>query len=164
MYQKVVIDDVKRREVPEVPIVALREIIINSFVHCDYVSDTEHQITIAPSKIEIYNPGVFKDYTPLDYVNDIILSRTKHKIIQGILFKVFDIETLGRGLKRMNKFCKEFNVKWDFRKYSFGFSFIFLRNKNSESKKYYHLMQKKFLNICLKMMVFQRTIIKHANY
>ena len=94
MNWKVVIDDVKRREVPEVSIVALREIIINSFGHCDYVSDTEHQITIDPSKIEIYNPGVFKDYTPLDYENDIILSRTKHKIIQGILFKAFDIETL----------------------------------------------------------------------
>ncbi len=134
MSWKVVVDNVERKEIPEVPVVALREIIINSFVHCDYISDTEHQITFDPSKIEIYNPGVFKDYTPIDYVNGTIPSRTKHKVIQGILFKAFDIETLGRGLKRMDKFCKESNVKWDYKKYPFGFTFIFLRNNLGEDE------------------------------
>jgi ATP-dependent DNA helicase RecG len=123
----------KRKDIPEIPVVALREIIINSLVHCDYISDTEHQITIDPTKMEIYNPGVFGEYTPRDYVKQCLPSKTKHKVIQGVIYKAFDIEPLGRGLKRMDKYCQEANVKWDYIKYPFGFSFIFLRKKYQDS-------------------------------
>lgn len=127
------VSSVQRKEIPEVPIVSIREIIINSLVHCDYISDSEHQITVDPKTIDIYNPGVFGEYTPEDYVKNIIPSRTKHKVIQDILFKAYDIETLGRGLKRMDKYCKEAGVNWTYKKYSFGFSFIFERgNKTLE--------------------------------
>lgn len=125
---KTEIIDTQRKDIPEIPVVALREIIINSLVHCDYLSDTEHQITVDPIELEIYNPGAFGEFTPLDYIENFIPSKTKHKIIQGIIYKAFDIETLGRGLKRMDKYCKEANVKWDYIKYPFGFSFIFFRN------------------------------------
>ena len=70
-------------------------IIINSLIHCDYISDTEHQITIDPTKLEIYNPGIFGEYSPIDYIENFIPSKTKHKVIQGIVYKAFDIETLG---------------------------------------------------------------------
>lgn len=131
MRWKTEIREIQRTETPEIPIVALREIVINSLVHCDYISDTEHQITIDSEKIEIYNPGVFGDYTPKDYIENFIPSKTKHKVIQGIVYKAFDIETLGRGLKRMDKYCKEANVTWDYKKYPFGFSFIFNRKNSS---------------------------------
>lgn len=130
---KAEIVDTKRKDVPEIPIVSLREIIINSLIHCDYISDTEHQITIDPTKLEIYNPGIFGEYSPIDYIENFIPSKTKHKVIQGIVYKAFDIETLGRGLKRMDKYCKEAGVMWDYKKYPFGFSFIFIR-KNESNK------------------------------
>lgn len=127
---KAEIIDTKRKDVPEIPIVSLREIIINSLIHCDYISDTEHQITIDPTKLEIYNPGIFGEYSPIDYIENFIPSKTKHKVIQGIVYKAFDIETLGRGLKRMDKYCKEAGVIWDYKKYPFGFSFIFIRKND----------------------------------
>lgn len=129
MNWKVEINDMKRVEIPEIPVVAIREIVINSLVHSDFYGDSEHQVTFDPECIEIYNPGDFGEYTPFDYINQTLPSRTRHKIIQGILYKAFDIETLGRGLKRTDLFCKEANVKWDYRKYSFGFSFKFYRTK-----------------------------------
>lgn len=129
MRWKVEIRNVQRKEIPEIPVVAIREIVINSLVHSDFLADSEHQITIDPQCIEIYNPGAFGEFTPRDYVNQIIPSRTRHKVIQEIIFKAFDVETLGRGLKRMDKVCKEAKVTWDYRKYSFGFSFIFDRTK-----------------------------------
>ena len=46
-----------RIEVPEVPVDAIREIVVNAFAHANYRSITEHEITITPSFIEIYNPG-----------------------------------------------------------------------------------------------------------
>lgn len=124
------INDVQRKEIPEIPIVSIREIIINSLIHCDYISDSEHQITVDPNNVEIYNPGVFGEYTPEDYVKEIIPSRTKHKVIQGIVFKAYDIETLGRGLKRMDKYCKEADIDWTYKKYPFGFAFSFQRKNN----------------------------------
>ncbi len=130
MRWSVEINDLQRKENPEIPLVALREIIVNSLVHCDYHADSEHQISIDPDYIEIYNPGTFGEFSPLDYVEKILPSRTKHKTIQEIVFKAFDIETLGRGLKRMDNACKENNVSWSFNKFDFGFSFIFKRKKN----------------------------------
>lgn len=146
-YQKIdwktEIVDIQRKEVPEIPVVALREIIINSLVHCDYVSETQHQITVDPERLEIYSPGIFREYSPLDYVEQFLPSMTKHKVIQGIVFKAFDIETLGRGIKRMDECCKKANVKWDFKKYPYGFSFIFLRKHSGKdfSQKAYILLE-----------------------
>lgn len=133
MSWKVEINDIQRVEVPEVPIVAIREIVINSLIHCVYFADSEHQVTIDPENIEIYNPGAFGEFTPIDYIERILPSRTKHKIIQEIIFKAFDVETLGRELKRMDNACKISDVGWDYCKYNFGFAFIFKRKKDNNS-------------------------------
>lgn len=129
MNWKVEINNLQRLEIPEIPVVAIREIVINSLVHSDFYGDSEHQVTFDPECVEIYNPGDFGEYTPFDYINQTLPSRTRHKIIQGILYKAFDIETLGRGLKRTDLFCKEAKIKWDYIKYPFGFSFKFYRKK-----------------------------------
>lgn len=80
----------------------------------------------------------------------ILPSRTKHKVIQGIIFKAFDVETLGRGLKRMDNACKEYKIGWDYCKYNFGFSFIFKRkslindgfyNLSNDAKKLFNFMK-----------------------
>ncbi len=139
MSWKVEINGIQRIEKPEVPVVAIREIVINSLVHSDYHADSEHQVTIDPENIEIYNPGVFGEFTPLDYVERILPSRTKHKVIQGVIFKAFDVETLGRGLKRMDNACKEYNIGWDYCKYNFGFSFIFKRKNLANNINYENL-------------------------
>lgn len=151
MSWKVEIDGIQRIEKPEIPVIAIREIVINSLVHCDFHADSEHQVTVDPENIEIYNPGVFGEYTPIDYVERILPSRTKHKVIQGIIFKAFDVETLGRGLKRMDNACKEYGIGWDYCKYNFGFSFIFKRksinsnanfeNLSSDAKKLFNFMK-----------------------
>lgn len=128
MRWEVKITDIQRKEIPEVPMVAIREIVINSLVHSDFHADSEHQVTIDPDVIEIYSPGRFGDLTPNDYVNKVLPSRTKHKLIQGVLFKGFDIETLGRGFKRTNNACYREGVEWSFKKFDNGFSFVFKRN------------------------------------
>lgn len=132
MKWRVEVDDIQRKEIPEIPVVAIREIVINSLVHCDYHADSEHQVSIDPENIEIYNPGPFGEFTPEDYATRILPSRTKHKVIQGIIYKAFDIETLGRGIKRMDNVCKENNVSWSYCKYDFGFSFTFKRIKEKD--------------------------------
>ena len=131
MRWKVDVSGLQRSEKPEISVVAIREVVINSLVHSDYHADSEHQITVDPENIEIYNPGPFGEYTPIDYVKRALPSRTKHKVIQGVIFKAFDVGTLGRGLKRMDVACKKDGVEWDYCKYNFGFSLTFKRKKTN---------------------------------
>lgn len=131
----------ERDEIPEIPLDALREIIVNSFLHSDYNSSTEHEVDIHPSRIVIYNPGSFpREYTPLDFVRSNIPSSFRNKIISKVLYYSGVVESFGSGFKRVDESCKRSGVGWDYVKYDNGFSFIFNRKefnvkKETNSKK-----------------------------
>lgn len=124
-------DGLTRDEIPEVPVEAIREIIVNSFAHANYRGDTEHEISITPTEIEIYNPGEFlTNYTPLDFVSRRIPSVPRNKKILDILFKSKNVEIQGSGFRKTYKQCEKYNVKTEYRFTDFGFSFIFKRKSN----------------------------------
>ena len=119
----------KRVETPEVPLKALREIICNSFAHARYNSSTEHEITIHPSKIKIYNPGEFPiGYKPEDFIVDNLQSIVRNPLILKTLFLSDDVETYGSGFRRVYDECKINDVRTEYVLSREGFSFIFIRN------------------------------------
>lgn len=125
---KPIITKRKREETPEIPEMALREIIVNAFAHSDYETSPEIEIGIHPGKIEIYNPGSFpEDLTPYDFINKNMPSYKRNKLILDVLFRSKDVEKSGTGFQRVNELCKESNVKWGFRKEAYGFFFEFYR-------------------------------------
>ena len=118
----------KRKEIPEIPERALREIIVNAFAHADYATIPEIEISIHPGKIEIYNPGSFPDdLTPLDFISRNLPSYKRNRLILDILFRSRDVEKSGTGFQRVNDFCKQQNVTWNYRKEAHGFFFEFIR-------------------------------------
>ena len=118
----------KRKEIPEIPEEAIREIIVNAFAHEDYETVPEIEIGIHPGKIEIYNPGSFPDdLTPLDFISRNLPSYKRNKLILDILFRSKDVEKSGTGFQRVNDFCKQQNVTWNYRKEAYGFFFEFIR-------------------------------------
>ena len=118
----------KRKEIPEIPEEAIREIIVNAFAHADYETVPEIEIGIHPGKIEIYNPGSFPDdLTPLDFISRNLPSYKRNKLILDILFRSKDVEKSGTGSQRVNDFCKQQNVTWNYRKEAYGFFFEFIR-------------------------------------
>ncbi len=121
--------ELKRVETPEIPLNALREIICNSFAHARYNSITEHEITIHPSMIRIYNPGEFPiGYKPEDFVNENISSMVRNPLILKTLFLSEDVESYSSGFKRVYDECGKNNVKIDYIINREGFTFIFKRN------------------------------------
>ena len=63
-------DLLKREEIPEIPVKAIREIVINAFAHAIYEPIPEVEINIHPGLVTIFNPGSFPDdLTPEDYIN-----------------------------------------------------------------------------------------------
>ena len=118
----------KRKEIPEIPEEAIREIIVNAFAHADYETIPEIEIGIHPGKIEIYNPGSFPDdLTPLDFISRNLPSYKRNKLILDILFRSKDVEKSGTGFQRVNECCKRQNVTWNYRKEAYGFFFEFIR-------------------------------------
>ncbi len=121
--------ETKRVETPEIPLKALREIICNSFAHARYNSMTEHEITIHPNMLRIYNPGEFPiGYKPEDFVNENISSMVRNPIILKTLFLSEDVESYSSGFKRVYDECGKKNVKIDYVINREGFTFIFKRN------------------------------------
>lgn len=118
----------KRKEIPEIPERAIREIIVNAFAHADYETVPEIEIGIHPGKIEIYNPGSFPDdLTPLDFISRNLPSYKRNRLILDVLFRSRDVEKSGTGFQRVNEYCKQQNVTWDYRKEAYGFYFEFIR-------------------------------------
>lgn len=123
----------KRIEIPEVPIQALREVVVNAFAHANYISVTEHQIIFTPSMIEIYNPGEFPiDYKPEDFANNNLPSIARNKKILEILYRSKNVEVQGSGLRKTLELCNEYNILYKYDKQSLGFKFVFIRNNTSE--------------------------------
>ncbi len=132
---RVRIDSLARSEIPEIPLRALREMVINAFAHANYRFDPEIEINIHPGKITIFNPGNFPfGLSPLDYVKKDLQSIKRNPLILDVLFRCKDVEKTGTGFKRMNRLCEEAGVKWGYENFAFGFVFIFYRNKNKQTE------------------------------
>ena len=121
--------ETKRVETPEIPIKALREIICNSFAHARYNSNTQHEITIHPGKIRIYNPGEFPiGYKPEDFIKDDVPSMVRNPLILKTLFLSEYVESYSNGFKRVFKECNDNDVALDYVISQEGFTFIFKRH------------------------------------
>ena len=81
-----------RKEEPEIPLKALREIIVNAFCHAQYDANTTFEISIFKDRVSIYSPGFFPDgFTPLDFAfkhEEPIMLNPK---IINVLFKTCEI-------------------------------------------------------------------------
>jgi len=117
-----------RNDVPEIPLDALREILINSFAHANYSGWSKNEVDIFPNRIAIYNPGSFPDgYDPEDFANRTISSKIRNELICDVLYKCKVVEAWGTGLSKTYKYCEEKEIKVGYEKEIDGFWFIFYR-------------------------------------
>lgn len=104
-------DGIHRKEIPEIPIDALREAIINCFAHARYDLSIEHEIDIFSDRISIMNPGSFaNEYSPIDFYNQDIHSYLRNEKIARVLYLCKDVETFGSGIRKIYTLCGKENV------------------------------------------------------
>ena len=104
-------DGLRRKEIPEIPIDALREAIVNSFAHARYDLPVQHEIDIYSNRISITNPGSFaNEYKPTDFYKRDIHSFLRNEVIARILYLCKNVETFGSGLKKIYTLCDEQGV------------------------------------------------------
>lgn len=128
--------ELQRKEIPEIPVDAIREALINSFCHKDYASGQSNEVTIYKNRVEIYNPGTFPEgYEPQDFIEKSERPIRRNPIIARMLYYSKDIESFGTGLKRIAETCDTVGVRYEFRKMKSGFVVCFYRSIGEVDKK-----------------------------
>ena len=102
-------EGVHRVETFPVPPEALREAMYNAIVHRDYATGTPIQIKVYPDKLSIWNSGEL----PLNWTVEDLLgdhsSQPFNPDIANAFFRAGEIETWGRGIKRIIEACRKDN-------------------------------------------------------
>jgi ATP-dependent DNA helicase RecG len=126
---RVVLDgSIQRKEIPEIPIEAVREAIINSYCHRQYTSSQNNEVTIHSNRIEIYNPGTFPEgLTPQDFIDGKGRSIKRNPLLAQLMYYSKDIESFGTGLRRITDACKAAGVRVAFEMLKLGFAVVFYR-------------------------------------
>ncbi len=124
-----------RKEIPEIPIRAITETLVNSLCHRDYTNRKGNEVAIFKDRMEIYNPGQFPEgYTPKDFLKGTERSILRNPLIAHTLYLSKDIERWGSGLKRINDACTDDGVKVEFQELKSGFLVIFYRKEEGPKR------------------------------
>ncbi|WP_429970327.1 ATP-binding protein [Fructilactobacillus sp. Tb1] len=130
--KKIIINgNAQREEQYDYPLVALREALINAFVHRDYTLHSDIKVEIYDDRLEIFSPGGIPDGLSLEEIKEGNTAARNPKLI-FILNKMQFIENYGTGLKRIINSYTGFNKQPEFivRENSFK---VILYNKNYSS-------------------------------
>lgn len=122
--------ELQRKEIPEIPVDAIREALLNSFCHKDYSSGESNEVAIYKNRIEIYNPRTFPEgLEPQDYIDHIERPVRRNPKIARLLYYSKEIESFGTGLKRIADACKNAGVRYEFQKRKRDLLFVFIDQK-----------------------------------
>ena len=103
--QGIEIGRIRRREVPEYPVEAVREAVINAIVHADYsIGGAGTKVAIFDDRIEITNPGLLPFGLTLESALAGV-SRLRNRVIGRTFLELGLIEQWGSGLGRIAAAC-----------------------------------------------------------
>ena len=105
----------RRREIPEIPMEAVREALLNAFCHRRYQDLGAVQMDVFWDSLDIYSPGDFPEgASPEEYLSgEKATSRPRNPLIARALYRAGDIEAYGTGLQRIWRTCGEQGVPVD---------------------------------------------------
>jgi len=99
----------QRTEIFEYPLPALRELLLNSLIHRDYLSPIDVQIKLFDNSITFFNPGkLFGDLTVQDLMTNNYQAYARNKLLAEAFYLTGDIEKYGSGFKRILNELKQY--------------------------------------------------------
>ena len=104
-------ENFQRKDILEIPMLALREGIINAIVHRDYSNQgRDIKIGIYDDVVEIISPGGLPSTLTIEQIYS-GRSEIRNKVLARIFKELNFIEKWGSGINRMINLCKEVNLK-----------------------------------------------------
>ena len=92
------LDGMRRVDVPEIAVPALREAIINAFCHRDWRDPDYVQVAVYRDRVEICNPGELYENLTLEELRRGGVSRRRNPLIADLLRRIHLVEAWGRGV------------------------------------------------------------------
>ncbi|TWW13281.1 ATPase AAA [Dellaglioa algida] len=90
----------QRIEMLDYPNVAIREAVVNAFMHRDYLLHSDVKVELFDDRLEITSPGGIPDGLTLEEIKDGLTAKRNPRLIH-ILDKMQYIENYGTGIRRM---------------------------------------------------------------
>ena len=119
----------QREEIPEIPKDAIREIVVNSFVHAAYEDDGAcFRYTVRRSSVSISNPGTpAGGVDPERFASGKTGRRIRNVLIASVLWRCGYADALGKGLRSVADLCEESGTEYSSSSDGASFTFIFRR-------------------------------------
>jgi len=103
--RSILVAGIRNEGVPEIPLIALREAVINAVVHADYGQHgSPLRVAVFSDRLEIENPGGLPPGLTLDEVRQ-GASKLRNRVIGRVFHELGLIEQWGSGIQRMTKAC-----------------------------------------------------------
>jgi len=102
--------ELQRKDVWNIPLIAVREALINAIVHADYSqSGAPIHVAIFDDRIEIENPGLLTPGLTIEDVRSGV-SKLRNRVIGRVFRELNLIEQWGSGFQRMADSCREMSL------------------------------------------------------
>jgi ATP-dependent DNA helicase RecG len=96
----------RRQDIYDYPPIAIREAIVNAFMHRDYYNDSSHVfIHLFSDRLEIENPGGLLNGLSVEEIGE--RSVRRNRSIADLLFRAGYAEKIGSGIQRIKKALSE---------------------------------------------------------
>ncbi|HOV31909.1 MAG TPA: putative DNA binding domain-containing protein [Candidatus Hydrogenedens sp.] len=116
---------------PELPLAAIRELVINALAHRDYTIAAPVRIIIFLDRIEIHSPGTLPNTVTIDKIKVGGAHVLRNSTIYTLLYKFRFVTDLGSGIRRACELVKnKINKEVDFKQTDSEFTVIVPRNIN----------------------------------
>lgn len=99
-----------REDVYELPVGAIRELIVNAIVHRNYLENSNIQIALYDDRLEITTPGGFPKGISVGLIRE-GFSKIRNEALANAFFYMKLIEQWGSGIPRIIQQTKDFGLK-----------------------------------------------------
>ena len=103
------IEGLLRQDAYELPVGAIREMIVNAVCHRNYLDNACVQVAVYDNRVEVTSPGMLYDGLTLEEALN-GRSKIRNRAIAEVLSKMDLIEAWGTGLMRIIKRAQEFHL------------------------------------------------------
>ena len=111
LMREAIIEGVRRQERWSLPLVAIREAVMNAVVHADYAQQgAPIRLAVFDDRIEIENPGLLPFGLTVEDIRQGV-SKLRNRVIGRVFHELRLIEQWGSGVQRMTAACEEAGLR-----------------------------------------------------
>jgi len=115
----------------EIPLLALKEALINAIIHRDYLRNSDIKVAVYDDIVEIISPGGFPNGLTIDEVMS-GRSEIRNKVLASLFRELKFVETWGSGITKIKNLCEEKNIKFEINESGNFVSIVFYRSEIGE--------------------------------